>query len=265
MRRNSIIKGGLAWCVCLALSVFSTPAETNSSAPLKYEEPKLLTGTIYAKDSDRKHPLFTFTRKATRSGSTLKVIREYNNPEGKLVAQERVHYEGDTMVSYELEDFQTGERGKAVIGAEAGKSSQRTIYFQWSKDEKSRNKPQTREEALRKDVLINDMVAPFLISHWEELSNGREVKCHYIVLPRRETVGFTFTKEREESWTGRAVVILKMEPTSPIIAELVDPLYFTIEKEGPHRVLKYTGRTTPKIQSGKKWKDLDATTEFDWK
>jgi len=88
--------------------------------------------------------------------------------------------------------------------------------------------------------LINDMVAPFLISHWEELSNGREVKCRYIVLPRRETVGFTFTKEREESWSGRAVVILKMEPTSPIIAELVDPLYFTIEKEGPHRVLKYT-------------------------
>jgi hypothetical protein len=32
----------------------------------------------------------------------------------------------------------------------------------------------------------------------------------------------------------------------------------------PHRVREYTGRTTPKIQVKGKWKDLDATTVFDW-
>ena len=255
--------------VCVALSVggarstFPLPAETNSVVPLKYEEPRFLTGTIYAKDSDRKHPLFTFTRKATRSGSTLKVVREFDSPDGKLAARERVHYEGDELVLYELEDFQTGARGRAVIRAEAGKPSQKKINFRWSKDEKS--KLQTREEALRKDVLINDMVGPFLLAHWEELLKEREVKCRYVVLPRRETVGFTFVKEREGTWNGRAVVVLKMEATSPIIGELVDPLYFTVEKEGPHRVLEYSGRTTPKAQSGKKWMDLDAVTVFDWK
>ena len=53
-----------------------------------------------------------------------------------------------------------------------------------------------------------------------------------------------------------------MEPTSLVIAALVDPLYFTVEKNGPHRVLEYVGRTTPKIERNGKWKDLDAVTVY---
>jgi hypothetical protein len=44
---------------------------------LKYEEPKLLTGTIYAKDSPSQQVLFKFKRVATRSGSKVNVLREY--------------------------------------------------------------------------------------------------------------------------------------------------------------------------------------------
>jgi hypothetical protein len=55
-----------------------------------------------------------------------------------------------------------------------------------------------------------------------------------------------------------------MEPTSLIIARLVDPLFFTLEKDGQHRVLQYTGRVTPKTRIGNKWDDLDATVVFDW-
>jgi len=69
---------------------FCREPATNSSAVLKYEEPKSLAGTIYAKSSDRKNPLFIFTRAATRSGSTLEVVRNYSYPDGKLAARERV-------------------------------------------------------------------------------------------------------------------------------------------------------------------------------
>jgi len=55
-----------------------------------------------------------------------------------------------------------------------------------------------------------------------------------------------------------------MEPTSPIIARLIDPVIFTVEKDGPHRVLQYVGRVTPKTKAGTKWADLDATFVFDW-
>ena len=55
-----------------------------------------------------------------------------------------------------------------------------------------------------------------------------------------------------------------MGATSVFVAQLVDPLFFTMEQAPPHHVLQYTGRTTPKIQIGAEWKDLDAVTVFDW-
>ena len=45
----------------------------------------------------------------------------------------------------------------------------------------------------------------------------------------------------------------------------MDPLVFTVEKEAPHRVLSYTGGTTPRVKKGRKWKYLDAEVVFDWK
>jgi hypothetical protein len=56
-----------------------------------------------------------------------------------------------------------------------------------------------------------------------------------------------------------------MEVTSWAVGMFADPLYFTIEKDPPHHILQYVGRTTPKIKVGNAWKDLDAVTVFEWK
>ena len=83
-------------------------------------------------------------------------------------------------------------------------------------------------------------------------------------MPRRETVGFTFSRDSETNWQGQAALVVKMEATSRIVAALVDPLLFTIQKAAPHHVLQYIGRTTPKKLTGGKAEDLDAVTVFDW-
>jgi len=238
---------------------------TNSNGPtLKYEEPKLLTGAIYAKDSGRQQVLFKLKRVATRSGSKVNVLREYTYPDGKPAARERIVYSGDDLVSYVLDELQIGAAGAVKVQRDAGSPAKSALLFEYTKDLASGSKPKTSTEALRKDTLTSDMVATFLQSHWGELSNGGKVKCRYVVVPRRETVGFTFVKESETTSQGRAAVIIKMEPTSVIIAQLVDPLFFTLEKDGRHRVLQYTGRVTPKSKVGNKWDDLDATVVFDW-
>jgi hypothetical protein len=77
-------------------------------------------------------------------------------------------------------------------------------------------------------------------------------------------VGFTFVKPSEPAGQGGDALTVRMEASSPFVAALVDPLIFKIEKAAAHRVLQYFGRTTPKIQAGSKWKDLDAVTVFDW-
>ena len=94
---------------------------------------------------------------------------------------------------------------------------------------------------------------------------GSVVKCRLVSVSRAETVGFKFLKESDSTWHGQPVMIVTMRPSSLIIAQLVAPLHFIIEKEGQHRVLQYTGRTTPSIRRNGQWEDLDAVTVFDWK
>jgi hypothetical protein len=234
------------------------------AAPLKYEEPKLLTATIYAQDSGRQQVLFKFKRVATRSGSELSVLREYTYPDGRPAARERVVYNGDDMSSYALEELQIGAAGAVKVLRDRSNPAKSVLQFEYTKDLASGRKPKTSTEPLRNDTLTSDMVGTFLGAHWSELANGSKLKCRYVVVPRRETVGFTFVKERETTSQGRRAVIIKMEATSPIIAQLVDPLFFTLEAESPHGVLEYTGRVTPKARVGNKWDDLDATCVFDW-
>jgi hypothetical protein len=86
-----------------------------------------------------------------------------------------------------------------------------------------------------------------------------------VSISRAETVGFKFYKESYSTWHGKPVMIVTMQPSSIIIAQLVAPLHFFIEKDGQHRVLQYIGRTTPSIRRDGKWDDLDAVSVFDWK
>ena len=246
-----------------AQTVSRAQAAQSPDAPLMYEEPKFLAGAIYSSDPDKAQLLFNFKRVATRSGSTLKVERDYTYPDGRLAARERVVYEGNALLSYDLEELQVGAVGFAKIQHPVGNDAKvGGIDFEYRKEPGSR--PKSRFESLVDNTLINDMVGPFLVAHWEAFARAEKVKCRYVVVPRRETVGFSFSKTSDSVWQGHEVLIVKMEATSPFVATLVDPLFFTIEKAPPHRVFQYAGRTTPKINVRGKWKDLDAVTVFDW-
>jgi hypothetical protein len=231
---------------------------------LKYEQPTNLTGSIYPKGSDGQQPLFRFKRVASHSGSALNVVREFTYPDGKLAARERVVYEGDSLVEYELDELQIEAKGSAKIHFTEGNPAKKRIEFEYTTGEGAARRFKPHSEPLQEDTLIADMIGPFLAAHWDVLQRGQKVKCRYIAVARKETVGFTFVRESESSWHGKEVMIVKMEPTSLIISALVGPLFFTIEKASPHRVLQYIGRTTPKIEVRGSWKDLDGVTVFDW-
>ena len=254
---------GLPWICVIALATLVRASETqpNTNSWLKYEEPRALSGTIYPLGSDRKQPLYQFNRQVTRQGDRLDVIREFTYPDGKLAVREKAVYQGDALISWTLEELQTGTRGTATLDR-TGNSGR--IRFEYYKNSDTNAAPKKRVEELQKNTLACDMVGPFLRDHWESLARGEEIRCRYIVVPRMETIGFTFAKYRDELRKGQPVLIIKMSPTSPIISALVDPLFFVMERTAKHRVLEYSGRTTPKIKVGSKWKDLDALSVFSW-
>jgi hypothetical protein len=243
-----------------------SPSDGHAQFPgqhLTYEEPRFLAAVINRVAPGGSTLLFRFQREAVRTGEKLDVRRDYTYPDGKLAARERVVYEGNDLVLYELQESQIGARGSARIRRVPGNPAKGRIEFEYSKAPSAAPKKNT--ETLAENTLIGEMVAPFLVSHWGELCRGEKVKCRYIVVPRRETVGFTFVEDTGAIRQNQDVVIIRMEATSPFVAALVDPVFFTIEKAPPHHILQYAGRTVPKIQSRGKWRDLDAVTVFDWK
>ncbi len=234
--------------------------EPATAEPLRYEEPRYLTGSVYT--PDKKKLLFRFKRVAARSGSALRVERDFTYPDGRLAVRQRVVYEGDGLMSAEVQELQIGAEGKATVQRQTTNPAKRELRFEYTRVPGTR--PKVRTESLSPDSLVEDMVVPFLLSHWEAINGGEKVKCRCIVVPREETIGFTFVKEPESKAQSKDVVLVRMEPSSPLVGAFVSPLFFTLEKAPPHRVLQYAGRTTPKLEAAGKWKDLDAVTVFDW-
>lgn len=236
------------------LAAFTATAADSVSI---YEQPQFRTATIYARNSDCQHVLFKLKRATTRNGNLVNVSREFTTPAGKVVAREHLTYDGNNLVSYDLDDLQSPDKGSAKVVHDGSTAK---MIFQYSKGTKHK----TDSENFSADIVTADMINAFLVAHWNQLMSGKAVKCRYIVLSRAETVGFEFTKQVETTVNGKPMVIVKMAPSSLIISALVDPLIFTIERNGQHRVRDYDGRTQPKIQRDGKLKDLDAITVFDW-
>jgi len=233
-----------------------------AGSPIGYEQPPHLTGSIDEMGPEPERVFFTFQRTAERTGHVVRVVAEYRTPQGALAARERVTYEDSKLVSYELDQFQTGAKGRGVIRHDPQHGNEQKISFEFTP--RPGAKTETKSETQHTDVLVNDMIAGFLASHWDELMRGTAVKFRFIVLHRAETVGFKVEKESEGIWHGHPIVRIKMVATSVLIARLVAPVYFTVEKATSHRILQYVGRTTPKIKTGDKWEDLDAISVYDW-
>jgi hypothetical protein len=239
-------------CALLAGAVCATHL-LNAAAP---DEPPLLTGTIYETGSSTNNILFTFRRTATRSNATVRVVRDFLYPNGTLAARESIVFERGELLSFQLEEKQTGAHG----GSSVTKDARRKLLFDWTTD----GKRKTDSEVFVADTLVGDMIPQFISTHWNELERGEAVSFRFIASSRLETVGFKLVKESDVDWRGKSARRVRMEPSSVIIRQLVDPLFFIVEKDGAHRVLEYVGRITPKQRDGAKWKDLDARTIYEW-
>lgn len=246
-------KRWLAWCSVLLACAACTAHGLNA---ITLDEPPLLTGTIYETGSGTNKILFTFRRTAVRSNSTVQVVRDFLYPNGSLAARESMVFERGELLSFQLEEKQTGARGSSTVT----KDAKRKLHFDWTTDGKTKSD----SEAFAADTLVGDMIPQFIITHWNELARGAAVNFRFIASSRLETVGFKLVKEADVDWRGKPAMRVRMEPSSVIIRQIVDPLFFIVEKDGAHRVLEYVGRITPKQRDGAKWKDLDARTIYEW-
>lgn len=225
-----------------------------ASSGADYAQPNRFSGTVYETASGTNKVLFTFLRTAVRSNGTIHVVRDFLYPNGSVAAREVATFKDGRLLSFHLDERQTGARGNSAVSGSK-------LLFEWLGPD---GKKKTDSEDMESNTLIGDMIPYFILDHWKELSTGKAVNFRFIASSRLETVGFKLVKDSEVTWRGKPALRLRMEPSSVIIRQIVDPLYFTVERDGSHRVLEYVGRTTPKLREGSKWKDLDARTVYEW-
>ena len=267
MKKYFVRSSLVARCVMLLASGWAHPqaglaAETAplATSPIyDYANPPLVTGTLYAIGSDQKKVLFTFRRTATRSGSVVQAERQFLTTNGTLAAVEKIRYESNQFVSYQMQDFQARVSGAIQIESDPKDPDSPQIFISHAKG-LSATKGKAR--ILEPDTLMDDTLYPFLMERWDELMQGKTVKFHFISLEWERTFDFSLAKSGESTRNGRTVVEFTMKPTNFLVAAQVKPIIFTLEKNGARRMVSYIGRTTPRVKNGKSWKLLDAETVF---
>src|ERR1043166_5068853 len=164
MRQLNLCTSGKLAIACLALALAAEcqfrgvrcgEIQATSGEALKYLQQTNLTGSIYPQGGQGQQPLFQFKRLASLTGSTLNVKREFTYPDGKSAARERVVYEGDKLVLYELEELQIGAKGSAKIGRSSGNQARGSIDFDSAQSPGASSHAKVLSEPLQENTLIN--------------------------------------------------------------------------------------------------------------
>lgn len=233
---GSKIARTLAFTV-LAMSVF---AQTQASAQASPNY------TAEGFDQARKTKIYDFKVEGSVEGDTTRYTAQFKSPTGELLIEERAVLKGNAVEKVVIDQNQM--KVKAVITFD-GKVAK------FSKTEGDKTK--TSDETVKGDFVASANFQRYVASKWSDLSAGKTVSFRYAVWDRMETVGFQLTKIKDEG----EVTVLKMKPSSFIIAALVNPIEFKFSADGA-RMLEMNGRLQPKLQDGSKWKDQDGIVVY---
>ena len=222
---------------------------------LAQAEPQAEGGKGYALDTNVDHlpetPLYIFKKSAEVKGEGQELHSSYEDPKGKLLVSEVVETGAKASVrSYKFSQKQIGAEAEITVKDGLAKFSY-TLG----------GKTKTSEEKVGEDFIIGPTIVSFLQLHWAEISDGKTVKARFAVPDRLESVGFSYFKEKEETILGKKVWVVKMKPSSFVIAAIVDPLRFYMTPDGQHVVIM-RGRTQVKKEVDGKFKDLDTLTVY---
>lgn len=200
---------------------------------------------------DRSKHMFDYTNEFELVGDKKTMLTTFLDLEGKVLVVEKTIVKvgengAESLLSFEQDHRQLGTIGKIEVAD--GKAG-----FTFTKDGKAK----TASETMEPNYIVTSMVLGFVQSNWEKLMKGETAKVRLGVVDRRESVGFSFSKE---SATDEKVVI-KMKPTSMIIAAIVSPLRFTFQPDGK-KLIELEGRAAVKVQKDGKFKDFDGFTVY---
>ena len=247
----------LAGCLpCWSLDA----ADAGLNQALDLAGPERISGVIYESGSHRQVILYRFLRTAKRSGSEIRVQRQFWTPQGRLAARGDVLYESNCLVFCRMQEFQAQVSGMVTVQPDKTHVGRDVLRIGYAK---GLTPPVGEPQVLKPDTLIDDDVYPFLLEHWVDLMQGASVRFRFISLEWTKTFNFQLVKSGMATVDGRNCARITMKPVGFFLQQVVKPLVFIVDTAPPHAILSYTGRTMPRIWANGSWKYLDAETVFD--
>lgn len=208
------------------------------------------TATVFEQNSGRQKKLYTFQFKSTEKDGKEDIHVLHKDLEGNVVAEEKAKVEGSKLQRYEIDHKQIEQQG--LIEVKDGK-----VFFTKTVG----GKTSTNEEKLQDTLVANANFQKFIKDNWDQIKDGKEIAFRYAVWDRQETVGFEIFKTGTDKIGEKEVLVLKMKPSSFIIAALVKPIIFKFEADGS-KLLEMNGRVVPKRKDGSTYKDLDGEVVY---
>jgi hypothetical protein len=187
--------------------------------------------------------LFEGLRTIVVQGGRVNVTTVYTRPGGDLVQRTEAVFDVASLapVSYLLEDARTGERALLRREGDRVVMSYRTI---------ATDAPGTDSVAFAPELRFAATVEPMLRREWSRLVTGGSVTFRLLVPSRLDVYAFHLQREYAAALQRPGMVVVRMEPDTWLVRQMVAPLYFVLDEAPPHLLREFRGRSSIKTDGG---------------
>ena len=152
----------------------------------------------------------------------------------------------DGLVTAEMIHGQTGVSASVAVS-----NGRATFTLREGENEK------TADEIVRDPVVAGPTMFGFILTHWDQLTNGATIPIRFAVLERGETIGFVLDKASDKD--GRTII--RMRPSSMLVRLAAATTYFQFDSVS-RQIIEYTGRVPPLEHVNDRLETLDARVQY---
>lgn len=198
--------------------------------------------------------LYRGKRTITREGGRVTEITTFTTPAGKPIQETVAVFLASDLspVRFQLDDLRSGQQ--EILRRE------KDGFFMSSLDKRG-DKPDQDTEKFRPGSLISSAVVLRIQREWKTLMEGKKVAFSLLVPSRQDSVSFRVQFDRKKTAASKSRTVIRMDPDSWIIRQLVSALYFYFASKPPYRLLEYQGRVSIKTEDGET-QDLRITYHY---
>jgi hypothetical protein len=236
-RAPGALARGLALAAACVLAVLPAAAP----GPARAAEVERIYLTLYPLSGA--DVLYRGVRSEREEAGRRVVLTEYTRPDGTPVQRSEAIYDPATLapLSYQQRDARSGEEerlerdgGKVTLTHRAaGADAPKSATVDWT--------PERHMSAT---------VGPLIRREWARLMAGETVPFRLLVPSRRDVYQFRLYRDNASPLAAGGRIVVRMEPGTWLVRQLVDPLFLVYEAAPPHRLAEFHGRSSIKTDAG---------------